>query len=345
MPIPKRLVILLSTLMMVLIAGLAYGQIKIPISSSSSTCLPKEFPLTYGAGGGAGTGTVVGKVIVWNDSTKLYVRYEITTPGIYLKETQVAICEEPFTNRPEPGLSPYKQEHAAGTTAYTYDDIPLTGMLLHPDCPFCSAAPSGITAAKGKPQTCSFDAQCEDTLYIAAHAALSNGETAYGGDCERPTGGAWFCQIAYTICCGAEPPPGTCDETAWGYRTGGECFINIPELKSNNWGWTNQISAPGTYTLDLYAGAAQCNLSKGTKVGTVTVVYDGSRATVTYTPNAGYSFLETHVWIGKDKLPKNKAGKYIAAPGRFPYKDGATVTITAPFWVAAHAKVGFSCGD
>lgn len=350
----KRLLILLSVLLLVLFGGLAHAQLKVAVTPTSTGCVPQEYPLTYGAGQGAGSGTVAGKVIVWNDQDTLYVKYQIDTgkfPGLTLTETHVAICDTAFDTRPEPGLSPYKRDHGAGTTSTTYE-IPLTGMLLHPDCPSCTSGAAGFTALKGRPQPCSFDAQCQDTLYLATHAALSNGETAYGGTCEKPSGGAWFCQIAYTICCGAAPPPpGGCQETAWGFRSGGECFINITELKANNWGWTNQIPAtyPQTYTLTLYAGAAQCNTAKGKVVGTVTVVYDGSKATVTYAANQGYSFAETHVWVGSTKLPLKNPSKpalgFTNAPGRFPYKDGDSVTIAAPFWVAAHAKVNVPCGD
>ncbi len=52
-------------------------------------------------------------------------------------------------------------------------------------------------------------------------------------------------------------------ETAYAKGDGATCFIP-PTFK--NWGgWTNLIS-PGTYEMDLWAGAAQCDTSKGTLV-------------------------------------------------------------------------------
>jgi hypothetical protein len=164
-------------------------------------------------------------------------------------------------------------------------------------------------------------------------------ETAYGGDCEKPAQGAWFCQFMFTICCQTQPPP-ECDETAWGMGIPATCFS---ALGLSNWGWTNQITIAGTYTLYLYAGAAQCDINKGTLVGEAVVVFDGSTATVNYTAYSGFTFAETHVYIGKLPLPKTKTGAYNSAPGQFPYKAGASVTITAPFYVAAHAKVVAPC--
>lgn len=339
----KRFIVLFLALALAGGVGLAYGQ----------QCQPVVADLVYGA-----TYVKVGTVTVWNDTENLYVNYQVTTPGIALDETHVAICNELFSQRPEPGHSCYMQNHAFGTTSYTYT-IPLNNVLLHPDCPECQTGQvTSASSGNGKKECCSIDLSgpaCGAFIYLATHAALSNGETAYGkGECQAPGGGAgaWFCQIPYEICCEAAPPPppGACEDTAWGYASGALCFINIKELKSNNWGWTYKIPEPGVYTLTLYAGAGQCNLSKGTAVGTVTVNYSGTTVTVNYTPYPGYTFEETHVWIGSTPLPyKNKKKPslgYTAAPGQFPYKDGASVNVNGwnYIYVAAHAKVAYQCG-
>jgi hypothetical protein len=335
----RKFLVLFTVLSLVLGAGAAYGQ--------SCSPGPTSFPLTYGAGQGAGSGTVVGTVTVWNDLTHLYVKYQVTTPGIYLNETQVSICDVEFAGRVAPGGTPYKNEHALGTTVYTYK-IPLLGMQYDRECASCPQT--------HPPTPCTDNVQCNDILYILAHAALSNGETAYGGACAKPDTGAWYCQITWRICCDVPPPPPDgCDETAWGYFTGGECFIDITELKSNNWGWSIPIAtaAPSTTTLTLYAGAGQCNTSKGTAVGTVAIAFDGAYANVTYAIDPAFQLVETHVWIGKTKLPlknpKNPAAGFTAAPGKFPYKDGATVRIPATwgatFYVAAHAVVKVPCPE
>ncbi len=122
-------------------------------------------------------------------------------------------------------------------------------------------------------------------------------------------------------------------ETAYAKGDGATCFI--PTFK--NWGWTNLIS-PGTYEMDLWAGAAQCDTSKGTLVGSVTVTY-GSDGYVTADYNVGTPYIleETHVYAGYEMFPMDKKGNPTVAPGAYsnasPF-DGRDV------YVIAHAVVG-----
>lgn len=122
-------------------------------------------------------------------------------------------------------------------------------------------------------------------------------------------------------------------ETAYAKGGAAECFI--PTFA--NWGWTNLIS-PGTYTMDLWAGAAQCDISKGTEVGSVTVMYgsDGY-VTVTYDVKPPYLLEETHVYAGYDEFPNDKKGKLTVAPGAY---SNATSFNGDPVYVIAHAVVG-----
>jgi len=87
-----------------------------------------------------------------------------------------------------------------------------------------------------------------------------------------------------------DPPEQTC-ETAYAY--GGdsyaECFLYIPDLKGNRWGWTNGPLSEGSYSFDIYAAAGQCDLSKGTLVGTLDVDYSNGDVRVTYNMNAGFT--------------------------------------------------------
>jgi hypothetical protein len=119
---------------------------------------------------------------------------------------------------------------------------------------------------------------------------------------------------------------------------GGACFI---DLGFSNWGWTNQIW-PGTYDWPLWAGAGQCDTSKGTLVGTVTVNYDGTNVTVAYNVGSPYILDETHVYAGYDPTPVDKKGNPTVAPGQYynasPF-DGSQV------YVIAHAVVGIPDPD
>jgi len=112
------------------------------------------------------------------------------------------------------------------------------------------------------------------------------------------------------------------DETAWAYGGADRAEKNWDYTDSNNWGWTNNITSEGSYVWDLYAGAGQNILSKGTVVGTVSVNYTGGCVNVTYSVDPGYYLGETHLWVGNDPLPQvTRGGRtvYTDAPGQFPY--------------------------
>ena len=139
------------------------------------------------------------------------------------------------------------------------------------------------------------------------------------------------------------PTLGWC-ETAYAKGPNAICFLDIPNKQGNNWGWTNEITESGSWNFPIYAGAGQCDESKGTLVGTLDVSYDGTDVTVFYNIDSEYSLDEIHLWVGTDLLPTNKKDKYISSPGQFPYngQNDVTVTIAAPFYIAAHSVV---CGD
>jgi hypothetical protein len=137
------------------------------------------------------------------------------------------------------------------------------------------------------------------------------------------------------------PPVEVC-ETAYAY--GGSiatCFLDITPRSANNWGWTNLISPGYTGQWPLYAGAGQCDISKGTLVGHVDVSYIGGTITIDYVLDTGYNLNEKHVWIGTTLLPL-KNGIYQNAPGKFNYNNLDPVVVTGQTgnkYVAVHAGV------
>ncbi|MFD1096224.1 T9SS type A sorting domain-containing protein, partial [Salegentibacter chungangensis] len=109
---------------------------------------------------------------------------------------------------------------------------------------------------------------------------------------------------------------GNC-ETIFGYDPdAGTCFS---EYDFNRWGWTNHLTSEGSYTLDLYAGAGQCDISKGAFTGTATVNYQDGYVTVEYNLSDNYVLNEAHVYIGCDPVPTMKNGKETVAPGQYPF--------------------------
>lgn len=130
-------------------------------------------------------------------------------------------------------------------------------------------------------------------------------------------------------------------ETAYAKGDEAKCFI--PTFA--NWGWTNPIPSLYGDTWELWAGAAKCDTSKGTLVGSVDVVYDGVNVTVTYNVAFPLTLEETHVYAGTTMFPQVQRGKKTndtVAPGQYynagPF-DGGQV------YVIAHAVVGIPDPD
>jgi|GEM_PF-2905179 len=130
-------------------------------------------------------------------------------------------------------------------------------------------------------------------------------------------------------------------ETA--YAVGDATFQSL--MNTPRWGWSLGALGEGVHTTDIYAGAGQNDLTKGTKVGTLQVDYDGSTAIVTYTMDAGFSMNETHLYVGSDALP-SKNGKSTVAPGQYGHQNTLSAATTDTFevtglqgdiYVVAHA--------
>jgi len=122
------------------------------------------------------------------------------------------------------------------------------------------------------------------------------------------------------------------DESAWAK---GDPNVPFCEYFSN-WGWTNPIG-PGTYEWPLWAGAAQCDTSKGTLVGSVTVVYNGDgMVTVTYNVAAPYFLESTAVYADIGMFPLLRNGRPTVAPGQY---YNASPFEGEQVYVIAHAVV------
>jgi len=122
------------------------------------------------------------------------------------------------------------------------------------------------------------------------------------------------------------------------------------------WGWTNGPYPDATFaTLVMYAGAGQCDITKGTEVGAATVEVTAGVVTVTVTPLSAYEFTELHIQVSCDPLkyalqdttPTVAPGQYTYGPlttetvvfsdgGSNPI-DGENCAGTDGYWVIVHA--------
>ncbi len=114
-----------------------------------------------------------------------------------------------------------------------------------------------------------------------------------------------------------EEPPTGCETAYARDENSNRCFT---EDGFGNWGWTNSYSSEGTYTLDLYSGAGQCNLNAGTKSGEVTLEISNGRARVSVQMEPGFVMTEAQYYIGEAMYPVNNGNQPTVAPGQYPYK-------------------------
>lgn len=306
----------------------------------------------------AGQTIEAGKVTMEVDGQNLVVTYE-TNAGWQIQQTHLWVgtdlADMPQTRQGNPkiGNFPYQSGNINGETRYSVS-IPLA--VLNFFCPD------------------------EKAYYIAAHAALQRVDAA-GGVVQTETGwsdgsryverGMWGTYSTITLACDcatADAPVvgGRC-ETAFAYSHGTNAvdgdstnsFLDIDENGDgrkdfNRWGWSNGAVGEGTHSWDIYAGAGQSDISKGTLVGKLTVEYKGDTATVWFDMEEGspYYMEENHLYVGNEILPRDVNGDYTVAPGQYPTihdKVGATSdsynveNLSGKIYVVAHATVcGFS---
>lgn len=134
---------------------------------------------------------------------------------------------------------------------------------------------------------------------------------------------------------------------AKGDETTATCFLDDG---FNRWGWTNGPLTTGGYFFDLFAGAGQCDITKGTFVGILRVNYDEETGTaeIEFQMIDGFVLSETHLYIGNDPYPTDKKGDPTVAPGQFPYQheldgvdyDSYTINdLSGQIYIIAHGVV------
>jgi hypothetical protein len=142
----------------------------------------------------------------------------------------------------------------------------------------------------------------------------------------------------------------------WGLDGYANCFPESPFTTPARWGWTNGKLGEGEYSFPLYAGAGLCNLSKGQYSGDVKIEYSNGTATVTFTAAEGTTFLETHLHMSKDPLPRSPSGKISVAPGQYSSNDDVVSTtdtevvyqvngLEGEVYVIAHSVMSGSLSD
>ena len=281
----------------------------------SSATLLKSTTVTY-----CGSDTVpftagqtinAGNVVIANDATNLYVTvtskcgFQNVSENIKMwLGTDLANLDGGGLDRPSAGKFPYKATVASGDTTYTFI-VPLASIPIY-NATKCGVQPIYVVV-HGDVLVCNGD-------------GTTSGQTAFGGDVPGPGKAWWFYSIYTPFCCTTPPPPPTYEKYGTAFAKGGWVFTTDPKsnpeklpslnLIKNRWGWAINLTSTGTFTFDLWTGAGLNNTSKGIKVGTVAINYNGTQATVTYNLFAGYAIEEAHVYAGDFKPTTLAPGLY-----------------------------------
>lgn len=150
-----------------------------------------------------------------------------------------------------------------------------------------------------------------------------------------------------------DPTPEISEETAYARDQSDAIATCFTDYFSNaNWGWSNGKyvqSDNTTYTLDLYAGAGQCDISAATLVGDLELIYKtNGDVTVTYNADAGFEFDVLQFYVGDEPYQSDNTS---FAPGSYPNKkedlvDGERTSytfnltgFTGEIYIIAHVDV------
>lgn len=266
-----------------------------PIMPVGTECLGQTCPLN------AGQTLNWGTLSVTNDLTNLYVSYTAAegksfgTLHLWVG-TSLDLLEFNNGGNIAIGQFPYSFD-ASGVTTHTFT-VPFNNIPVF--------------------------ASCNTPISIVAHAEMSDGttgQTAFGGctphnvqDVEVK--GRWYYTIEYAPCCYNQPSA----RLGTAFAKGGYVFTTnpksnpekLPSLKliQNRWGWAINMPAAGEYTSDIYVGAGLNNTTTATKVGTATIVWDGSNATISYDLVSPFSLEEVHIFANDLKPLTTAPGQY-----------------------------------
>jgi hypothetical protein len=127
------------------------------------------------------------------------------------------------------------------------------------------------------------------------------------------------------------------------YAQGGTCFLDIPSVNGNNWGWSIPLTE-GTHEFPLMMGAGRC--LGGTQVGTVRISVRDGFASVVYYMTGSYRILEAHTYAASTQLTSSAPGQYgnvsgkLAIPAdKYGFSIGGLTGETVFFAVHAHIVI------
>lgn len=254
--------------------------------NATTTCSPVNYPVVTPGGATVATMTVS------NTTTTLNLNFAAAA-GCALTNIYVWIGNDPAS---------------APSNVYNNVDInafPHKIAVASPGSSFELSVPLDTISLPSDP--------CTGPLYIFTKVFTDCG---YGW----PAGGSThlnFPYVAYQLC-GLDCTVLEGCETAFakgGYVFASDARANPEGLASlglarNRWGWAIRRTGTGTTVHNIYAGAGQNNISRGTLVGTVSIGWDGTTATATYELASGVVMTEAHLYAGNTAPTTIAPGQY-----------------------------------
>jgi hypothetical protein len=273
------------------------------------------------------SGKTIGFVDAFNDAVNLYVTvFTADNATCPLRDMSIWVGTN-LANLPADAADYPWKKSVTGSVVQHQFAIPLSALGVNVADPSCASAPPTVNIVGQVTMACAAGV-------IAGYSSAN---------------------VIYKLCCFAEQPPVVLTGCETAFAKGGHVFTTDaranPEglptlgLARNRWGWAINLTAPGTTSYPIYAGAGLNNISAGTRVGTLTVNYTGSQIIATYAMAPGAKMTEAHLYAG-DMKPTT------IAPGQF----GNTVSFATPatthsvtvdvadsngdgVWLIAHAVV------
>lgn len=287
--------------------------------NTTTTCTPITFPVvTLGA-----TSTTVATMVVANTATTIDLSFA-ASPNCQMSQIYVWIGHD-LANVPtnQFGVNPFAfplhfEAPAPGDAAQL--SIPLQSISLPSD-------------------------PCSQPIYIFAKVFTSCGLGFVSGSgvyLNTPYAAYQLCGLDCTVLEGCE--------TA--FAKGGYVFASDgkanPEglsslgLTRNRWGWAIRRTSTGTTVHNIYAGAGLNDISRGTLVGTASIAWDGTTATVTYALASGVSMTEAHLYAGSTAPTTIAPGQYGNTASFLTPVTSHTFTVPvsgSASWFVVHAVV------
>jgi hypothetical protein len=274
-----------------------------------------------------GSGNTIGFIDAFNDAVNLYVTvFTADNDKCPLRDMSLWVGTNPANVPANIADFPWKKSVTGSVVQHQFV-IPLSALGVNVADPSCASAPP--------------------TVHIVGQVATACATGMIAGFSSP--------DVIYRMCCFAEQPPVVLAGCETAFAKGGYVFTTDaranPEalptlgLARNRWGWAINLTAAGTTSYPIYAGAGLNNIGVGTRVGTLTVNYTGSQVTATYAMAPGAKMTEAHLYAG-DMKPTT------IAPGQF----GNTASFATPatthsvtvnvadsngdgVWLIAHAVV------